>query len=377
MKYKGKIKTDIFYLAWVVMVAHFCVANSNLQEYSISVVSYIGMFLFVSKIFIFERYYKAKELLMIGSALILGVLASRAADDMRVLWFALVLCASKGIDFNKAVQLSFKTMLSCCIVFVSMFMLGLSQETLVDSSRGVRHSFGLGHPNMFAAYYTLLIAQYIYLKFDKIRIGKIILLAIGSVMVFSISKGITGLITSVATITIICILKYFPFKKMNAKFVAIVLMITIALITIIPIIYSNRFALLDTMMTGRLHQANFYYKKYGISLFGNNVNADLNSPYTDNILDIGYTKMLLNNGLIYYIVVVGGYMLTMFKACRDNRRDLISILGCFMLYMCTENVATYIFMNVTMLLFKNFIFLDKNNKVISKIACTQTHVILK
>ena len=42
MKYKGKIRTDIFYLAWVVMVAHFCVANSNLQEYSISVVSYIG-----------------------------------------------------------------------------------------------------------------------------------------------------------------------------------------------------------------------------------------------------------------------------------------------------------------------------------------------
>ena len=141
-------------------------------------------------------------------------------------------------------------------------------------------------------------------------------------------------------------------------------MITIALITIIPIIYSNRFALLDTMMTGRLHQANFYYKKYGISLFGNNVNADLNSPYTDNILDIGYTKMLLNNGLIYYIVVVGGYMLTMYKACRDNRRDLISILGCFMLYMCTENVATYIFTNVTMLLFKDFVFSDKNNGTI-------------
>lgn len=364
MKYKGKIKTDVFYFAWAVMVAHFCVANSNFQEYSISVVSYIGMFLFASKIFIFEGRYKAKEILVIGFALILGVVASRSADDMRVLWFAIVLCASKGVDFNKVVQLSFKTMLFCCIAFVSMFVLGLSQETLVDSSRGVRHSFGLGHPNMFAAYYTLLIAQYVYLKFDKIRIGKIILLTIGSVIVFGISKGITGLITSLATIIIICVLKYFPSKKMNAKFIAIVLMITIALITIIPIIYSNRFVLLDTVMTGRLHQANFYYKKYGINLFGNNVNADLNSPYTDNILDIGYTKMLLNNGLIYYAVVVGGYMLTIFKACKDNRRDLISILGCFMLYMCTENVATYIFMNVTMLLFKDFVFLDKNNGTI-------------
>lgn len=377
MEYKGKIKTDIFYLAWVIMVAHFCIANSNLQEYSISVVSYIAMFLFVSKVFICERYYKMKELLMIVIALILGVLASRTADDMCVLWFALVLCASKGIDFNRTVQLSFKTMLFCCIVFVSMFMLGLSQETLVDSSRGVRHSFGMGHPNMFAAYYTLLIVQYIYLNFDKIKIGKIILMTIGSVIVFSFSKGVTGLITSVATITISCVLKYFPFKKMNAKLVAIILMIVITLTTVIPIIYSNRFALLDTIMTGRLHQANFYYKKYGISLLGNNVNVDLNSIYTDNILDIGYTKMLLNNGLIYYAVVVGGYMLTIFKACKDNRRDLVSILGCFMLYMCTENVATYIFMNITMLLFKDFLFLDKNNKIISKAACTRTHVILR
>ena len=43
---------------------------------------------------------------------------------------------------------------------------------------------------------------------------------------------------------------------------------------------------IDTLMTGRLHQANFYFEKYGISLLGNNVNADLNSIYTDNILDI-------------------------------------------------------------------------------------------
>ena len=377
MKYKRKVKTNLFYLAWVIMVAHFCVANSNLQEYSISVVSYIAMLLFASKIFILETYYKLKEILVIGIALIWGALASRAADDMRVLWFVLVLCASKGIDFDRTVQLSFKTMLFCCIVFASMFMLGVSQETLVDSSRGVRHSFGMGHPNMFAAYYTLLVVQYIYLNFDKIKIGKIILLTIGSVIVFGFSKGVTGLITSVSTIIIICILKYFPLKKMNAKLIVIGLIIAVAGLTIIPIIYSNRFALLDTMMTGRLHQANFYYKKYGISLLGNNVNADLNSIYTDNILDIGYTKMLLNNGLVYYAVVVGGYTLTMFKACKDNRRDLVSILGCFMLYMCTENVATYIFMNVTMLLFKDFLFFNKNDKMAWKVARTKRNVILK
>ena len=35
---------------------------------------------------------------------------------------------------------------------------------------------------------------------------------------------------------------------------------------------------------------------YGINLIGNNLNADLTSIYTDNILDIGYARMLINNG---------------------------------------------------------------------------------
>lgn len=358
MDYGKLAKTDFFYMAWIIMVVHFCVANSNLQKYSTSAVSYIAMTLFMGEILILQRY-RAKEIVLIGITLLWGILASRKSQDMRVLWFTLVMCASKGVNFDRIVRLSFKTMLICCISFVVLFIVGVTQETLVDSVRGIRHGFGLGHPNMFAGYYTLLIGQYVYLNFKKIKVNKIILMTVGSIFVFCLSKGITGLITSIGTIAIICVMKYFPLKEINAKLIAIILIIGIALVTIIPIVYSDRFIRIDTMMTGRLHQANFYFRKYGISLFGNNVNADLNSIYTDNILDIGYTKMLLNNGLIYYVIVVGGYIFTLVKACQKKRRDLIALIGCYLLYMCSENVATYIFMNATMLLFKDFLFRNK------------------
>ena len=127
-------------------------------------------------------------------------------------------------------------------------------------------------------------------------------------------------------------------------------------------IYNSSFIILDKMMTGRLRQANYYYIKYGISFFGSNINADLLNIYTDNILDMGYAKMLINNGVLYYLCVVIGYVVSMVKAYRNYKYNMIALMSCFIIYMFTENVATYIFMNVTMLLFSDILY--KNNGIL-------------
>lgn len=343
------------------MVIHICIANSNAQKYSTTIVSYIAMLLFALKIIIQKRY-KLQEIIMIAFSLFWGFCSYRVADDMRVLWFAIVLCASKDIEFDKVVNYSFKAMLFCCISFMLLFKMGLIEETKVYSIRGIRHSYGLGHPNMCSAYYALLMIQYVYLHFKKIKAVHLIVLIIGSFIVYYLTKSTTGLITMLTVIMIIFALKYMPFKKMNSKIIVIGLIVGVTLFTVIPIIYDGKFTIIDTLMSGRLHQANFYYEKYGVSLFGNNINADLNSIYTDNILDMGYAKMLINNGLIYYLIVVFGYIVSMIKACESGRRDLVALFACFIVYMFTENVATYIFMNVTMLLFSDFLYKKRNFK---------------
>lgn len=354
-------KTSIFYIAWIIMVIHMCVANSDLQEYGTPLISYFALLLFGIKMII-QKTYKWREIVLIIFACLWGYFSYRATDDMRVLWFVIVLSASKGINFDKAVKYNFRTMLICCICIIGICSSGIIEETVMHSVRGIRHSFGLGHPNMCAGYYTLLMIQYIYLKFNTIKIKNLGILAIGSFFVYYFTKSTTGIVTAVATLLIVCILKYFPLKKINMKVITLGLIIGIIIFTVIPIIYDNRFYFIDVLMTGRLHQANFYYKKYGISFLGNNVNADLNSIYTDNILDMGYAKMLINNGLIYYTCVVLGYVLTMKKACEQKKRNLIALISCFIVYLLTENVATYIFMNVSMLLFTDFIYGNKDKK---------------
>ena len=343
------------------MVIHMCIANSNMLKYNVSLVSYIAMILFGIKI-ITQAKYKTHEIVIIIFALMFGYLSYRVTDDMRAIWFVIVLASSKEIEFEKTIKYSFWTMLICCILFIGCYVFGISEETLVTSVRGIRHSFGLGHPNMCSAYYTLLMIQYIYMKFDSIKAKTIGILAIGGFIVYYFTKSTTGLITVVVALIIVIALKYLPLKKMNTKAISLGLILGIIIFTAIPIIYDSKFLVIDTLMTGRLHQANFYFEKYGISLLGNNVNADLNSIYTDNILDMGYAKMLINNGIIYYFCVVIGYVVSMIKACKYEKRDLIALMSYFIVYMFTENVATYIFMNVTMLLFSGFIYTNNEKK---------------
>ena len=176
-------RVSIFYIAWIVMVIHICIANSNAQKYSTALVSYIAMLLFALKI-ITQKRYKLWEIIIIVIAFLGGICSYLAADDMRVLWFALVLCASKDIEFDKVVNYSFKTMLFCCISFIVLFKMGFIEETIVYSIRGIRHSYGLGHPNMCSAYYALLMIQYVYLHFKKIKSVHLSVLTIGSFIVY-------------------------------------------------------------------------------------------------------------------------------------------------------------------------------------------------
>lgn len=348
-------KSIIFYIAWIMMVIHICIANSSMQEYSSSTISYIAMALFCIKIVI-QKNYNLRELVLIICLCFFSYCSYKASDDMRVLWFAIVLVASKEIEFDRAVKYSFWTILICCIVFFGCYKVGISQQTLVNSVRGVRSGFGLGHPNMCSAYYSILMILYVYLKFDFIKIRKLVILAIGSFAIYYFTKSITGFIVSILALIIVFVLKYMPLKRINLRIIILGLLIGILAFTILPIIYDSRFVELDTLLTGRIHQANFYFHKYGISFFGNNVNADLLSEYRDNILDIGYAKMLINDGVFFYCCVVFGYMISLIWACKEGKRSLVALMSCFIIYMFTENVATYIFMNVTMLLFSEILY---------------------
>lgn len=352
---KGITNVDIFYVAWIIMEIHLCIANSNASVYSISIVSYIALALFILKIFLKPRY-SIRNLFIMLLMLVIGAICAWKGADMRVLWLSIVMIASKDVDFNRLMKYSFRTMLLCCIVFFIMYITGVTEGNLTYSDKGIRMGLGLGHPNMLAAYYAMLMTHFIYLKYKKIRLYHIALFAIGAVVIYCITKSSTGIVVAIVTLFIAFLLKFFSNKRFNEKAISIGLFLGIVIFTFIPIIYSDAFSTFDTLITGRFHQAHFYYEKYGISLFGNDISYDLNKWNTDNILDIGYVRMLINNGVIYYLTIVFGYIFVIREAALKDNRAILVLCGSYVVYMYTENVATYIFMNPSILLIIPFIF---------------------
>lgn len=350
-------KESFFYFAWILMEIHICTANSDAEKFSSPIISYISLLVFCLKIVLTK--YRKREIIMIVLLLIGSIVCFRTNSDMRVVWFVLVIAASKKIDFNKIVKYSLRTMIICCFVFLMLYFLRVTEGVYIVSNRGERLSFGLGHPNICSAYYGLIIIQYIYIHFEQIKVRHLLLFALGALPIYLGTKSNTGFLVTVLALIFVFIIKVLPAKQFNTKIIVIGLLGGIAFFTFAPIFYNNSLNVLDSMMTGRLHQANYYYEIYGIHIFGSDITHDLMNPNRDNILDIGIAKMLINNGIFYYTLVVGGYTICLKKAISDNRKDLLALFGTMIIYLFAENVATYIFMNVSMLAFSQLIFCNK------------------
>lgn len=352
------------------MEIHICTANSDAAKFSITAVSYISIFLFLLKIAL-DKYTK-REIIVIFLLLIGSILSLRASSDMRVVWFALVICASKRIDFNRIVKYSLRTMFGCCLAFFTLYFCGIIEGAYIISEKGLRLSFGLGHPNMCSAYYGLIVIQYIYIHFEQMKVRHLLLFALGALPIYLGTKSNTGLLVTILALVFVFIIKVLPAKQFNTKIIVIGLLGGITFFTFAPIFYNKSLSILDEMMTGRLHQANYYYEIYGIHIFGSDITHDLTNPNRDNILDIGIAKMLINNGIFYYTLVISGYILCLKKAIADNRKDLIALFGTMIIYLFAENVATYIFMNVSMLAFSQLIFCNEKQNYSTKIGAQES-----
>lgn len=357
---RTKIKNiNFFYIAWVLMVIHICVANSSYQNYANQYVSYCSFIFVCLKIFMTK--YTLKEVLISLAIILMGGISTLFTSDMLTVWFSLFTVASKNTDFNRIVKITLRTMIICCISFILLSFLGFSDIYRISVNKGVMYSFGLGHPNMVSAYYGIIVILYIYLNYDKINYKKLLLLSIFEVIVYCLTKCLTGICVFAAVMLVILLLK----NNKNINFKKLIFYALIGLIiffSITPIIYNDFLYTINDVLTGRLSQANFYYQKYGIDLFGNNVFKDLTSITTDNILDNGYARMLILNGLWYYSIIVFSYIYNLKKSIKLDKCNVIVLLTFYVVYTCIENVGTYIFMNVTLLLFAKILFKEEYNE---------------
>lgn len=220
----------------------------------------------------------------------------------------------------------------------------------------IRNDFGFGNPNSPFLAALPLYAGYIYLRFDKYDIYDRILLLIASFVIYFQTYSRTGLITILAILLFIEIVKRVDIRK--NKFATSILTLLPLLITALSFFtakfLNNNF--FNEILSHRPESWDIYIKN--IKLFRNPHYYTLRETYP---LDNSYIFSFVLYGVIFTILLLALYTYYMRKNLLENNAKIIAICSIFLIYSFGENILFNIGLNFTLILaissvsFRNFL----------------------
>lgn len=355
--YKSLFRYETYYflVGWILMLINTSLYYSNIGELKIPVLSLTSIICFGLKYL--TSHFTVKEFIKVVVINIIGFIVFIKSHETRILWFTIVIGASKNVKIREVAKYTFYTLLVCVVFYITLFLMGVIPETTTLKGG---HSLGLGHPNSMHLYLTLLIILFLFLNFDQFNYKYFIIFNILNIIVYFISQSRSGAFTLFTILLypmMLSLLKQIYMKRIFSIIFLSSIGILILFVILATFTYNESplFKYLNTILTGRLYQANFYFKNFGASLFGHYLEY-LNDPNAVAILDIGYSKLLINNGVISLLMFVIGYIKVLYKSLKLNKFNIILLVSTTLIHLLIENTMTYIFMNISLLYFGCLLF---------------------
>jgi len=353
------IKENLFYVPWTILIANTILAQSYLSHYSYRCFTIVGILLLIWRI-ISQKTYKQSEFMCFLVLLLATAITAYVSKDNRLLWCTIAIGAMEKINIQKIIKITCYTM--AAMIAVIAFSCILLYGNVGTSLKGGL-ALGLGHPNILHGYFSLIIVMLVYLNWNKLRKSHIILLELINLMLYLITISRTGMGILSIILLMILIYKICP-TSFILKFYKIAALIGIGIFTILPILYyynPENFILqsIDSVMTGRLWQGAWYYNISKIKLFGNYYEElYVANPFA--LLDMGFFRIIIEYGIIAYLIFVTGYYKLLTYTMKTNV-SMFFLIMLMILFSYTESLGTYVFFNVTLLGFSTVLFKANRN----------------
>ena len=240
-----------------------------------------------------------------------------------------VFCAAfRDVDVKKALKLAFFVTLSGCLVLVFLAAFGIYGNMYIidDGERGLRYTFGLGHPNACYCLFWALTVLGICLWHARMRLWHYGLIALAGILLFVPTRSRTGILFLFFTLGLSLLLAYCR-KAGEAKLLYVLgiaaLFACVALSVWIAYYepYQGPFyTYIDRFITGRITSMNTLEGGGGRlcnwSLFS--------GPENTKYFDLGYVRLFYWYGILPGAVYVILYALLLWE-CR-RRRDAFGFM---------------------------------------------------
>ncbi len=235
------------------------------------------------------------------------------------------------------------------IVFGSIVGLVENWDFFANTNRP-RWGLGYTYPTHTSSVLFMSILIFCYLKKEKINIIWVAILEVFNYWVFTYTNSRAGMMLAAMIPIVFYIIKYTKKARID-KIISWLMQwsfpICAAFIYVITMLY-NGTGILNTvnrLLSERLYYSKFAMNQYGVHLTGQRIQwvgsggmghtrAQLTGTY--NYVDTSYLKLLLENGILVWLVIMIGWTLACIIAYKHKKRYLLWTLSFLAVYCMVE-----------------------------------------
>ncbi len=306
--------------------------------------------------------YTKKELFFISISIVIGIATFLVTRRPTLFLTVLCLIGMKNVNiddiFKKMLDVRFITFFSIIILAFAGIIDNTKFEMWRNGEMSTRYTLGFGHPNTLHLSLFILIALYIYNRYDKLNIFEYIVMIALNFLIYHFSVSRTGMMGTLLLIILCAITQIKSTKVRNIiiKLPSILFIVLFIFSFLTGMLYGKVEFInqLDRIFTGRIAYSNYYLETYGFSLFGSNIQNDTNA-----LFDNGYLYMYIQYGIVglIYLSVLFFAIFNNIKKNHDIKKAVLVIS--FLIYILTESFSPNIFMNIILLFSAEWIFSNK------------------
>lgn len=356
MKKKYIFRTEfLFFIALAIyMIAKTIEISTMFNDISwmpqlMKLLRYISYGIIAIKL-IYDGFYTEVEIVKILLIFILLGLISLHINSNVLFCSFFFIIAARNIDMRKLLLGVFGIQLFLTVMIAIASQIGLVSDWMYSIEGRNRHSLGYIYPSYIASIFFYMILAYMYIRKEKLQLLETIVIGLLNCIIFVLTDSKTSFILTFLVIVVFFTLKYYKKEIKNnliSKLLYSYSVFGIAIISIFAcIIYSdeNNFLVkINSFINNRLIMGHNALLEYGVTLFGERIRwigfgglgyttGVLKGEY--NFVDCSYVKVLLDYGIIFFVVMLSGYALVSYRAIERKDRFLCTCI----LFMCIYSI---------------------------------------
>ena len=308
--------------------------------------------------------YTRKEIIICLILGLIGIISYFFTKREGVLLTIITIVSLKNVPYKRVLCLAFSLRCIIFILLVTLSLTGIIENVETVHWRDevgfiTRYALGYDHPNLLHTNFFILVILFIYLFYERLNVISYILMLGINYFIYTFSISRTGFYSTILVVIVTIFLKK---RLINKRIFYNICKIAIPfsiLFTIITAFGYNNFEVikgLDRLFSGRIFYSNYFLTYYNWNLFGRSLTND------SNLLDNGYVVLMINYGIVVFLIYVLGYYKVIKKFIKLQMDKELLMICFFSIYGITEGFLPNIFLNLSLIFLSSLIF--KINKSI-------------